>query len=94
MATVVTDKAVNICTDLMNGANAFMEALEALLAKKAEKEGTGIDLTAAAVETALDNSDLKHADGVDFNNVMATAAAIKTFMDGGGHTGVFDKVRP
>jgi hypothetical protein len=94
MATVVTDKAVNICAALMNGASAFVSALDGLLDKKSEKENSGVDLTAAAVETAIDNSNLKHADGVDFNNVMASAAAVKAFMDANGHTGVFDKVRP
>jgi hypothetical protein len=95
MAVDVTVKGVNICSSLKFGAVNFMGALEGLLDKKAEKEGSGIDLTSAAVETAIDaDPSLKHADGVDYNNVMASVAAVKAFMDANGHTGVFDKVRP
>jgi Tfp pilus assembly protein PilX len=88
------DKALNLCTRLMAAAGALMDAVEELQNLKDEKESSGVDFTAAAVETALGTSVLKHANGTDFNNVLSSGAAAKTWLETNFHDDIFDKVRP
>lgn len=94
MAVVTTDKALNLCSRLAVAADQLMQAIEQLAALKAEKEASGLDLTAAALQTALAASALKHANGDDFNNVLTSGAAIKTWMEQNFHNTNLDKVRP
>lgn len=94
MAVDVTDKALNLCSKLMQAADDLMNAIERLSDLKDEKESSGLDLTSTAIEDALDASSLKHADGNDFNNVISSGAAIKTFMVSNFHDDVLSKVRP
>lgn len=94
MAVDVTQKALNICSRLMNATNSLMQAVEELYNLKNEKESAGLDLTAAAVESAISASSLKHANGTDFNNVISSGAALKTWLETNFHDDVFDKVRP
>lgn len=89
-----TSKALNICTRLMNASDLLMRAVADLAALKDEKESSGIDLTAAAVEAAIANSDLKHADGDAFNAVITSAAALKSWLETNFHDDNFQKVRP
>ena len=94
MAAITTDKALNICSRLQNAADALMGAVEELSALKDEKESSGIDLTVAAVVTALENSSLKHATATNFNNVISSGAALKTWLETNFHDDIFQAVRP
>ena len=89
----VTDKAKNLCSRLMAAATKVMEGTEELANLKDEKESAGLDLTDEEVEAALAASDLKHAEGADFNNVISSGAALKTWLEGAFHDDVFQKVR-
>ena len=94
MPVDVTNKALNICTRLMQAADQVMQATEELYNLKNEKESAGLDLTAAAVESAISASSLKHANGTDFNNVISSGAALKTWLETNFHDDVLSKVRP
>ena len=94
MAAIITDKALNICSRLQNAADALMGAVEELSALKDEKESSGIDLTVAAVVTTLENSSLKHATATNFNNVISSGAALKTWLETNFHDDIFQAVRP
>jgi hypothetical protein len=94
MAVDTTDKALNLCTRLADAANRLMIAVEDLANLKDEKESAGLTLTAAEIEAALDASSLKHADGTDFDNVISSGAAVKTFLVTNFHDDIFAKVRP
>lgn len=94
MAVILTNKALNICSDLMTACDQLCIAIEKLVAVSEEKEQSGIDLTVAEVTAALESSDLKHAAGTDFNNVIGSADALKDWLIANGHMGNFQKVRP
>ena len=93
MAVVLTAKAMNLCSRLQVAASDLMSAVERLAALKDEKESSGIDFTTAPIETALDTA-FPHTDGVDWNNVLTSGAAINTFMVGANHDDILQKVRP
>ncbi len=95
MAIDVTQKALNLATDLMNACDALMNALERLNDLKDEKESAGVDFTAAAVESALTASaTLKHIDGNSLNNVLTSGAALLAWMVSNFHDDNLQKVRP
>jgi len=95
MAVETTDKALNLCSRLMSAADQLMGAVEQLAALKNEKESSGLDLTAAAVETALGASPaLKHASGTNFNNVITSGAAINAWLEAEFHDDIMQSVRP
>lgn len=94
MAVNTNNKALNICTEIMAAAEALMGAVEALSALKDEKESSGLNLQAAEFQTILENSPLAHASGLDFDNVLTSGAAIKTFMVSNFHDDILQKVRP
>lgn len=94
MAANKVDKSLNLCTKLMQSASKVMEAVEELQRYKDEKESAGLNLTDAAFETALETSTLKHATGTNFNNVLSSGAALKTWIEANFHDDIFDAVRP
>lgn len=91
-----TAKGLNICSRLMDAASRLMVAVENLANLKEELESSGVDLTDAGglMAIALSNSNLKHASGVDFENVVTSGAAIKNFMVTNFHDDILQKVRP
>jgi hypothetical protein len=94
MAVDVTEKALNICSRLVTASDRLMQSVSELAALKDEKESSGIDFTAAAVESALSESSLKHADGAAFNGVLSSGATLKTWLETNFHDDNFQKVRP
>lgn len=93
MAVNQTDKALNLCSRLQSAANGVMQAVEQLSVLKDEKESSGVDFTAQALEDALGTSVLKHTEGNDWNNVLSSGAALKTWLEANFHDDVFQKVR-
>jgi len=88
-------KAQSICADLAAGASQLIAAIDNLLAIKAKKDGTGYDLTDNGFEAHLSTTAFKYiTDGTDFNNVMASSDALKTWLVNNFHWDVFQKVRP
>src|SRR5262245_53211616 len=99
MATITSGqvpKALNICSRLMDAAERLMIAIEDLANLKDEKESAGIDLTddGGLVNAALLESSLSHATGTNFENVISSGAAIKSFMETNFHDDVLQMVRP
>jgi hypothetical protein len=94
VAVDTTQKAINLCSRLADAADRLMIAVEDLANLKDEKESSGLVLTAAAVEDALATSSLKHASGANFNSVISSGAAIKSFMETNFHDDVLAQVRP
>jgi hypothetical protein len=95
MAAITTTKALNLARDLMNASDAFLAALEKLLASAAEQDGAGIDFKAADVEEGLAGAgDLQHMTGADLDAVIATSGAVKTWLHDNFHDAVYQKVRP
>ena len=94
MAINQVDKALNLATNLIDAADQLMTAVFKLDALKAEKESSGVDFTAAAVEAALAAStSLRHVDGTALNNVITSGAATKTWLEQNFHDDNFQKVR-
>lgn len=89
----VTLKALNLCSRLANAADKVMQGVEELYNLKNEKESSGLDLTAQAVEDALEASALKHATGTNFNSVLSSGAALKTWLEAEFHDDIFHTVR-
>lgn len=95
MVTNEYAKAASICSGLSEQAAILAKAVEELLSIKSRKESAGYDLTDNGFEAYMGNGSLKFiADGTDWNNVMASAATLKTWLVDNGHWGVFQKVRP
>jgi len=90
----VTVKTVNLCRSLMDASVQLMDAVAKLEALKDEKESSGLDFTTAGNESALAASDLKHASGANFDAVISSGAALKTFLVTNFHDDNFQKVRP
>jgi hypothetical protein len=92
----VTAKALNLCSRLSDAADRLMRAVEDLSNLKDELESSGVDLTDAGglVDAALAASSLKHATGVDFENVVSSGAAIKAAMTAAFQDDVMQRVRP
>lgn len=94
MALNQTDKALNIASSLVDAADQLMTAVERLAALKDEKESSGIDFTAGAIETALAASALKHVDGAALNGVLSSGAATKAWLESTFNDDNFQKARP
>jgi hypothetical protein len=95
LATEV-DKAMNICSRLMEAADRLMTAVEDLANLKSELERSGLDLTddGGLVNAALAASSLKHATGTHFENVVSSGATLKTWIETEFHADNFQRVRP
>lgn len=90
----VTIKAVNLAVRLRQAAEELMTAIESIRNLKDEKEGSGIDFTAVAVEAAIAADDrLTHCSGNSFNSIISSGVAVDTFMIAGFHDDVFDGAR-
>ena len=88
------DKALNLCSRAASACDLIMSGIEQLAALKAEKESSGLNLTAAETEAALAASSLKHANGDNFNSVLGGGATLKTWMEDQFLDDVFQAVRP
>lgn len=88
-----TAVAINICSKLQDAAENIMKGLEQLEMIKDQISSTGIDLSSASVQTALEKSALKHADGAAFTAVVTSGDAIKTWVEANFHHTNLNKVR-
>jgi hypothetical protein len=100
MAQDVTLKARGIALGMMASAEKLISALDEFAAFLLEKEGAGIDWTAADVVTMLEgDGQLKHITAATLNNAHTQATNIYNAMKNGGTLvanvdDVFQALRP
>lgn len=89
-------KALNLCSRLMDAADRLMIAVEDLANLKDELESSGIDLTDDddLVDEALADSALRHATATNFENVVSSGDALKSWLETNFHDDNFQRVRP
>ena len=94
MAVDQTAKALNLASRMVAASDQLMRAVETLINLKDEKESSGVDFTAQAVEDALAESSLKHLDGNALNGVLSSSVAVRDFMVTSFHDDNYQRVRP
>jgi len=93
MAIDLTDKALNLASEIVNEAEKFMTALENLRNLEDERAAAGITLGDYDADYLLGS--LKHIDGAALNGAINTSIpAIWTFMTANNHDDNLQKVRP